>query len=82
MLNVQDEEIIDPNQEVVDMCKAIADMRSEERTEGRKEGIKEGVKEGIKEANKATALRMLRKGGFSYEFVKKVSFKMKLHFPI
>lgn len=51
------------------MCKAIADMRSEERTEGRKEGIKEGVKEGIKEANKATALRMLRKGGFSYEMV-------------
>ena len=47
------------------MCKAIADMRSEERTEGRKEGIKEG----ILEANKATALRMLKKGEFSYEMV-------------
>ena len=51
------------------MCKAIADMRSEERTEGRKGGIKEGIKEGILEANKATALRMLKKGEFSYEMV-------------
>lgn len=52
---------IDPKQEVVDMCKAIADMRSEERTEGRMEGVQE--------ANEATALRMLKKGGFSYEMV-------------
>lgn len=51
---------IDPNQEVVDMCnmcKAIADMRKEERMEG------------AREANKAIALKMLKKGGFSYEII-------------
>ena len=56
---------IDPNQEVVDMCKAIADMRSEERTEGRREGVQE--------ANEATALRMLKKGGFSYEMIAEIA---------
>lgn len=36
---------IDTNQEVIDMCKAIADMRFEERTEGIQEGALAKAKE-------------------------------------
>lgn len=60
---------IDPNQEVVDMCKAIADMRNEERMEGRIEGRMEGAQE----ANKAIALKMLKKGGFSHEIIAEIT---------
>ena len=58
---------IDPNQEVVDMCKAIADMRSEERREGHMAGIKEGALDKAKE----TALN-LREMGMNPEIIAKV----------
>ena len=58
---------IDPNQEVVDMCKAIADMRSEERREGHKAGIIEGALDKAKE----TALN-LREMGMNPEIIAKV----------
>ncbi|MGN0357433.1 MAG: hypothetical protein ACI4E0_06400, partial [Blautia sp.] len=72
---------INPKQEVVDVCKAIAEIRDEGRTEGfvegRMEGHKEGLieglieghREGALEANKETALRMLKEGSFSYGMI-------------
>ena len=58
---------IDPNQEVVDMCKAIADMRNEERREGHMAGLKEGALDKAKE----TALN-LREMGMNPEIIAKV----------
>ena len=52
---------INPKQEVVDVCKAIAEIRDEGRTEGHREGALE--------ANKETALRMLKEGSFSYGMI-------------
>lgn len=52
---------IDSKSEVVDMCKAIAEIRDEGRAEGHKEGALE--------ANKETALRMLKEGSFSYGMI-------------
>lgn len=72
---------INPKQEVVDVCKAIAEIRDEGRTEGfaegriegraegHKEGLIEGHREGALEANKETALRMLKEGSFSYGMI-------------
>lgn len=50
---------------VVIMCKAIEDMRREEREEGRKEGINEN--------SKTTALRMLKSGRYPLEEVSNIS---------
>ena len=68
---------INPKQEVVDVCKAIAEIRDEGRTEGfvegraegHAEGRIEGHREGVLEANKETALRMLKEGSFSYGMI-------------
>ena len=56
---------IDSKSEVVDVCKAIAEIRDE----GHTEGFVEGRAEGALEANKETALRMLKEGSFSYGMI-------------
>ena len=46
-LNIPEKEIEEG--EVVDMCKAVREIREEARNEGRNEGILEGKREGILE---------------------------------
>mgnify|MGYP003490112044 FL=1 len=52
----------DKKEKVIDMCKAIQDMRAEERTKGQQEGKKIGQEKGKQENAKETAARLYEMG--------------------
>ena len=52
---------IPEEEELIDMCKAIEDMKDDARNEGRIEGRREGHLEGFAESQSQMAMKMLKK---------------------
>ncbi len=55
------------NEEVIDVCKAINDMKRDARREGRRKGRKEGLQRGCDITNLSSIKNLMKNKGWSAE---------------